>query len=288
MNEKANELGCQNTHFTNPDGLHDAEHYTTARDLYLISKYALTLPYFEQISNATEYTIAGDEEPLVTTNYLIDKDRGGDYYYSYARGIKTGTTDEAGRCLVTTASADGHSYIAVLLGAPLKDTKKKTQGEDTGEAQGEQAEEEEYEDEEYFTFIDAADLFRWALVDLEMQTIKSADTPVCESKVKLAWGRDKITLVPQKNLNAIMPKDLKQSNIVVETDVPEELRAPLSPDEPVGTASVYYVEDGKEKQLVATADLVPTEKWTVAEYSLCSMSSAQYSNPTGSSLSSVS
>ena len=87
-----------------------------------------------------------------------------------------------------------------------------------------------------------------------------ADTPVCESKVKLAWGRDKITLVPQKNLNAIMPKDLKQSNIVVETDVPEELRAPLSPDEPVGTASVYYVEDGKEKQLVATADLVPTEK----------------------------
>ena len=90
-----------------------------------------------------------------------------------------------------------------------------------------------------------------------MQTIKSADTPVCESKVKLAWGRDKITLVPQKNLNAIMPKDLKQSNIVVETDVPEELRAPLSPDEPVGTASVYYVEDGKEKQLVATADLVP-------------------------------
>ena len=260
MNEKANELGCQNTHFTHPDGLHDAEHYTTARDLYLISKYALTLPYFEQISNTTEYTIAGDEDPLVTTNYLIDKDRGGDYYYSYARGIKTGTTDEAGRCLVTTASADGHSYIAVLLGAPLKETNKKTQGEDTGEAQGEQAEEAEYEDEEYFTFIDAADLFRWALVDLEMQTIKSADTPVCESKVKLAWGRDKITLVPQKNLNAIMPKDLNQSNIVVETDVPEELSAPLSPDEPVGTASVYYVEDGKEKQLVATADLVPTEK----------------------------
>ena len=125
MNEKANELGCQNTHFTNPDGLHDAEHYTTARDLYLISKYALTLPYFEQISNTTEYTIAGDEDPLVTTNYLIDKDRGGDYYYSYARGIKTGTTDEAGRCLVTTASADGHSYIAVLLGAPLKETNKK-------------------------------------------------------------------------------------------------------------------------------------------------------------------
>ena len=254
MNDKAEKLGCKNTHFTNPDGLHDDNHYTTARDLYIMSKYALTLPYFDQISNTTEYTIEGDEDPLITTNYLIDKDRGGDYYYTYARGIKTGTTDEAGRCLVTTASADGHSYIAVLLGAPLTEVKK-TEGEN-----GEETEVEEDEGDEYYTFTDAADLFRWALVDLEMQTIKSANTPVCESKVKLAWGKDKITLVPQKNLNAIIPKDIKQSNIVVETDVPEELRAPLSPDEPVGTASVYYVEEGKEKQLVATANLVPTEQ----------------------------
>lgn len=238
MNEKAEELECKNTHFTNPDGLHDPDHYTTARDLYLIAKYALTLPHFEQISNATEYTIEGAEDPVITTNYLIDEDRGGDYFYTYAKGIKTGTTKEAGRCLVTTASADGHTYMAVLLGAPYK----------------------EGDDEEYYTFIDAADLFRWALVDLEMQTIKSADTPVCERKVKLAWGKDKITLVPAKNLNAIMPKDLKPSDIEIETDVPEEIKAPLYTDKAVGTASVYYTEKGKEKQLIATVDLVPAEQ----------------------------
>ena len=238
MNDKAAELGCENTHFKNPDGLHDPDHYTTARDLYKISKYALTLPYFEQISNATEYTCEGDDSPLVTTNYLIDEARGGEYYYPYAKGIKTGTTDEAGRCLVTTASADGHSYIAVLLGAPYK----------------------EGEMEEYYTFTDAADLFRWALVDLEMQTIKSAQTPVCEQKVKLAWGRDSVSLVPEKNLNAIVPKGYKPSNIVVETDTPEEARAPLYTDKPVGTASVYYVEEGKEKQLIATVNLVPIEQ----------------------------
>lgn len=256
MNDKADELGCKNTHFTNPDGLHDDNHYTTARDLYIISKYALTMPYFEQISNSTEYTIEGDEDPLITTNYLIDKDRGGDYYYTYAKGIKTGTTDEAGRCLVTTASADGHSYIAVLLGAPLSEVKEEK------EENGEEAQEESEDTggEEYYTFTDAAELFRWALVDLEMQTIKSADTPVCEQKVKLVWGKDKITLVPAKNLNAIMPKDLKQSDIIVETDVPEELRAPLYTDKSVGTASVYYAPEGKEKQLVATVDLVPAEQ----------------------------
>ncbi len=238
MNEKAKALGCENTHFMNPDGLHNPEHYTTARDLYKISTYALTLPYFQEISNATEYKCEGDDSYLVTTNYLIDEARGGEYYYTYAKGIKTGTTDEAGRCLVTTATADGYSYMAILLGAPYK----------------------EGEMEEYYTFTDAADLFRWALVDLEMQTVKSAQTPVCEQKVKLAWGKSSVSLVPEKNLNAIVPKDIKPTNIVVETDVPEEVRAPLYTDKPVGTASVYYVEEGREKQLIATVNLVPTEQ----------------------------
>ena len=166
MNEKADELGCENTHFQNPDGLHNEDHYTTARDLYKITTYARTLPLFDEICNTTEYYCKGDNTPLITTNYLIDSARGGQYYYQYARGIKTGTTDEAGRCLVTTGSADGNSYILVLLGAPYK--------------MGVQ--------EEYYTFIDAAALFRWALVDLQMQTVKSKETPICEQPLKLAWA----------------------------------------------------------------------------------------------------
>ncbi len=238
MNEKADELGCENTHFMNPDGLHDDDHYTTARDLYKITTYALTLPHFAEISNTTEYKCEGDEYALTTTNYLIDQYRGGEYYYQYAEGVKTGTTDEAGRCLVTTASADGNSYILILLGAPYK----------AGEM------------EEYYTFTDAADLFRWALVDLRMQTIKSTQTPICEAKVKLAWGRDKVTLVPEKNLNAIMPKDLTPENIVVETNVDEVISAPLRTDTPVGTAAVYYVDTKTgDKQIVATVNLVPSE-----------------------------
>lgn len=238
MNAKAEELGCENTHFMNPDGLHDAEHYTTARDLYKITAYALTLPKFFEISNTTEYKCEGDDYPLTTTNYLIDAARGGEYYYRYAEGIKTGTTDEAGRCLVTTATADGHSYILILLGAPYK----------------------EGEQEEYYTFTDAADLFRWALVDLEMQTVKSTKTPICEQKVKLAWGRDSVTLVPERNLNAIMPKDIKNENIVVETELPEVAEAPLTTDKAVGTAAVYYVDTKTgEKQVLATVNLVPEE-----------------------------
>ncbi len=239
MNKKAEELGCENTHFQNPDGLHHKDHYTTARDLYKITTYALTLPRFMEICNTTEYTCEGDEYPITTTNYLIDEYRGGQYYYMYAKGIKTGTTDEAGRCLVTTASADGYSYILILLGAPYKEGVQ----------------------EEYFTFYDAADLFRWALVDLELKTIKTTSTPVCEAKVKYVWGQDKVTLLPERSLNAIVPKDIKPENIVVDTDIPEEIEAPLYTDKSVGTATVYYVDSsGGEKQKIATVNLVPEQQ----------------------------
>lgn len=239
MNKKAEELGCENTHFENPEGLHDENHYTTARDMYKIATYALTLPKFSEITNTTTYYCEGDEVPLITTNLLIDQNRGGEYYYMYAKGIKTGTTDQAGRCLVTTATADGYSYMAVLLHSPY------TEGVT----------------EDYGTMTDAADLFRWALTSLELKTVATSETPVCRTKVNLAWGKDSVLLVPEKNLSAIVPKDLTEENIITETEVPESVDAPLDTDTAVGTATIYY-KDSKtgEKQEIAKVNLVPSEK----------------------------
>lgn len=239
MNKKATELGCKGTHFQNPDGLHNKDHYTTARDMYKIAKYALTLPKFSEITNTTTYFCEGDDDPLITTNYLIDPNRGGEYYYMYAKGIKTGTTNEAGRCLVTTASADGYSYMAVLLHAPYEEGKS----------------------EEYGTMTDAANLFRWSLTSLELKTVATSSEPVCEEKVNLAWGKDSVLLVPQTNLSAIVPKDCDEKNITVETDVPESVNAPLNTDSVVGKATIYYTADGsKQKQKLATVNLVSSEK----------------------------
>ena len=238
MNEKAEELGCENTHFDNPDGLHSENHYTTARDLYKIATYALTLPRFAEISNTTAYRCEGDDYPLVTTNLLIDQNNGGKYYYMYAKGIKTGTTDQAGRCLVTTATADGYSYMAVLLHAPYK----------------------EGEYEEYGTMTDAADLFRWALTSLELNTVATSSMPVCEQKVKLAWGKNSVQLVPEKNLSAIVPKNPKDGEMITETDVPESVNAPLDTDTVVGTATIYFKGADGVKQEIAKVNLVPSEK----------------------------
>ena len=239
MNAKAKELGCENTHFENPEGLHDENHYTTARDMYKIATYALTLPKFAEISNTTTYYCEGDDTPLITTNLLIDQNRGGEYYYMYAKGIKTGTTDQAGRCLVTTATADGYSYMAVLLHAPY----------------------EEGVSEEYGTMTDAADLFRWALTSLELKTVATSEMPVCRVNVDLAWDKDSVLLVPDKNLSAIVPKNIEEENIVTETDVPESVDAPLDTDTVIGTATIYYMDSKTgEKQELAKVNLVPSEK----------------------------
>ncbi len=236
MNAKAQEIGCENTHFSNPDGLHDNDHYTTARDILKITNYALRLPNFKKISDTVSYTCEGDDTPLKTTNLLIDGNS--EYYYTYAEGIKTGTTDQAGRCLVTTASADGQSYILVLLGAPYREGVQ----------------------EEYYNFLDAAALFRWCLTALELTTVKTTETPICETKVKYAMGRDKVTLVPEKDLVTILPKNRTGDSIVMETEVPGELEAPLTTEQVVGTASVYYVDTATgERQLIETVNLLPSE-----------------------------
>ena len=238
MNEKAEEIGCENTHFVNPEGIHDSEHYTTARDLYKMATYALTLPKFAEITNTPDYCIEGEDYPVVTTNYIIDEWRGGEYYYMYAKGIKAGTTDEAGRCLVTTATADGYSYMAVLLKAPYKEGTYETND----------------------TFFDAADLFRWSLTELELKTVASQQTPICEQKIELAWNKDSVHLVPEKNINVIVPENYQDKWITVEKNLPESIDAPIKKDTVVGTVTVYYQDDKMtQKQELVTVNLVPDE-----------------------------
>lgn len=242
MNEKAEELGCENTHFENPDGLHDDNHYTTTKDLYKITKYALTKPMFSEITNTTTYFCEGDDYPLITTNYMIDEYRGGEYYYQYAKGIKTGTTDEAGRCLVTTATADGYSYMAILLHYPYTEDSDDEDNDVVG------------------TMFDAADLFRWALVDLELGELKTSSTPMCEIDLKLAWGKEKLQLNPQENITAIIPKAYQESNIIYEIDVPESIEAPVTQGDVLGKVSVYYKDDTMpEKQFLKTVNLEASE-----------------------------
>lgn len=115
MNEKARELGANRSHFVNPHGLHDPDQYTTARDMALIAQAAMKLEAFRDIVNEREYTAAFAASAVTyeNRNQLLQPDS--PYYLEEADGIKTGFTDEAGYCLVSSASRGGTRLIAVVL-----------------------------------------------------------------------------------------------------------------------------------------------------------------------------
>ncbi len=115
MNLKAEEIGLSNTHFTNPHGLDNEQHYTTAYDLAMLTKYALQNPIFAKIVSTQKITIPMDKTDsvrlLINHNRLLR-------VYDDVIGVKTGYTKKSGRCLVSAASRDGITLIAVTLNAP--------------------------------------------------------------------------------------------------------------------------------------------------------------------------
>lgn len=127
MNEKAKEIGCKNSHFVNPNGIHSEEHYTTAYDMYLISNYAIKNETLEKIVSTFKYTLPATnkyknkDRVMENTNRFINPNSS--YYNKYVKGLKTGTTIQAGNCLVTDVSKDGLNFINVLLGAQTSNGK---------------------------------------------------------------------------------------------------------------------------------------------------------------------
>ena len=122
MNEKAKQIGCENTNFTNPSGIHNTNHFSTARDIAKIGVCASNYPHIMDIVCKTNYTLHENQfnaRSFITTNTLIIKSEKN--YYEFANGMKTGFTDQAGSCIVATAQKENMQFLAVILGAPEPD-----------------------------------------------------------------------------------------------------------------------------------------------------------------------
>ncbi len=124
MNNAAYALGCLNTHFVNANGLHDENHYTTARDMANMTRVAMENEEFRTIVRREEYTLPRDNiyrsRAIRNGNNFVakpDEEKKQSRYYPDSTGVKTGTTSAAGNCLVASASRDGVSLIAVVFGA---------------------------------------------------------------------------------------------------------------------------------------------------------------------------
>ena len=128
MNTKASEIGCKNTNFTNPSGVHNENHYTTAYDLALIARYAMGLEEFRKVVSTTSYVLPDTDwynadlsvyngiRRFNNSNALIKPEFKNDYY-EFATGIKTGYTNASKDCVVASAKKDNVEFIIVVLGA---------------------------------------------------------------------------------------------------------------------------------------------------------------------------
>lgn len=230
MNKYVQSLGCKDTHFVNPDGLHDGNHYTTARDMATITLAALKNSDFVRYSTTTQ--ISYKDLTLGHTNLMLQPGYVS-YYYEYAQGIKTGSTEEAEYCVITKASKDGYNYLAVVLKSPRQAI--------NGES---------YESK--CSFIDAKSLFEWAFDSLKYTTLVSENEVISEIAVEDGKDADSVQLVAKTNTNVIVPAALDKSAIIIEAvEKPEVLKAPVTKGQEVCKANIIYGDE-----VIVTVDLV--------------------------------
>lgn len=238
MNERAKQLGCKNTNFVNAHGLHDPEQVTSAYDMYLITKHALSLPLFKKIATTREYKMAKTnkhDEPryIYHTNTMMSASS--TYYYPYIKGIKTGTTDQSGKNLVSLGSKNGYNYMLITMGAPTV-----------------------YENgssiSDNLCFIDTQNLYDWAFDNFAVKTIVEKKNSVADVKVKLSSEADHVLLVPEKDVTALLPAEADPSSVQQIADIPESLNAPIKAGQKVGTLTLKLADE-----VIGTVNLVSSK-----------------------------
>jgi len=224
MTQKAKELGAENTVFETPNGLDAGNHHSTAYDLAVITRYALTVPGFIELTNTAHASFKSDKRgySMNNKNRLLSE-------FSGANGVKTGFTNKAGHCFVGAAKRDDMQLISVVLASGWGPKGREQKWRDTKE------------------------VLSYGFGNYEYETIVIANTeagemPVTRSRsqsVNFAYGDGiNIPLTPQE-----------KEAIAIEFYTPESMQAPVAIGETMGTARVYI-----GKNFYAEIPLVSTQE----------------------------
>ena len=243
MNQRAQELGCKNTHFANTTGLTQSGHYSSAYDLYLITREAIKHEDFMTMVNTKSYEIpptnkTEEERVLHSTNALISNWRLAGYLYSGAQGIKTGSTDAAGQCLVSSAVRGSRTLISVVLGA-------------------EKVEKENGSGYIVESFTETARLFDWGFDNFVLRDILSSSDLVQEVPVALSSEASYVSTHAAEDIACLLPDnvepDMLERTVTLTNDTVD---APVSAGDVLGKLTLSY--NGKvyaETDLLALNDV---------------------------------
>ena len=228
MNERAQQLGCVNTHFNDTDGMLNRSegHYSSPYDLYLIASEAMSHQLFRKICGTSDYTVAAtnyrpsfeihNSNALMTENGLY----GGGYKYDGVVGIKTGFTKPAGYCLVSTCKRDDKNIMVVVLGC---------NGVLTYTFAG-----------EYQNFLDSATLYDWAFNNFTYHDIFIAGERLKRYDVQYAKDGETVPLCPDETIKTLVSNEFSEKDILIDIHPYEDrLVAPIAEGDTLGYADVY-------------------------------------------------
>lgn len=237
MNERAAELGCTGTHFANPHGLPNEDHYTTAYDLYLIARQAMQYELFVKICDSIEATVPATNKSgprgLTNTNGLITSasDYKG-YYYEPAVGVKTGFTKAAGHCLISTAKSRNINPICVIMGGTMTESINGAL--------------------DYSNFSDSIKLYNYVFSNYTRMELVEGEAVLLDVPVKLGSNADIISLRAEETVTGVLPNDadltqLQQTVTIYSEEEDMAVKAPFDEGTVLGEVSVSLngVEYGK-------------------------------------------
>lgn len=220
MTKRAKELGALNTNFVTTNGLHNSNHYTTAYDMALIAKHAMTIPEFREIVATPRYKMGPTnkypmDRHFVNSNKLIRKT---DYYYSDAIGIKTGYTTKAGHTLIAGAKRGGIELICVTMDGKIVDNKLQP-------------------------YTDSIKLFNYVFDNYSKQIITFKDQPVTEVPIIYAKDISTLPLIANKEVSLLGKDKNSLPKYTKRVSIHQNIKAPISKGQELG--SIEYILNGK-------------------------------------------
>ncbi len=235
MNAKAKEIGATNTHFGDVHGLDNTNSYTTAQDMALITQHAMENPLFMEIASTTTYDLSATNlqqaRTIVHTNSMLFS--GSIHYNPLVSGIKTGTTGNYDKNLVTVASKDGVDYLLVLLASPsVNSAGQPVEG----------------------TYDDTTALYDWAFTNLGLHTLLEQEETIQEVDIQFGEGSDTIIGVAKDHLEIILNNEVDLTQITPKVTMEEQLTAPIEKGTTIGSIQYTYNEE-----VIATMDIVASQ-----------------------------
>ena len=230
MQSLVEKIGCTSTKIKNIHGFDEDGQYTTAGDIAKFMKYAASYPAFSEAISADSVTLKAtsqNESRTLKSGNKMKTASISDYYHQSVTGGKYTATEKAGECAAVITNMDGYSYIAITLGGVLKDIDSDGVKENS-------------------CFTDIKKMLNWVYENIRYRVIASPDQSIAVVNVKAGKGADKVRLVPEKEISALVPSNVTPASVmfeIIEESVKKNITAPVKAGDVLGQAKIYYASN---------------------------------------------